>query len=98
MSGVGYTRSFVGVHLGCYCMYFNSSGNIVSTKHYKRKGIHRTPGFLLCFRGFEFWGWISWVLVVVVAVVVEKGSGPVSGVGCTRSFVRVQLSLGFFPC
>ena len=33
----------------------------------------------------------SWVLVVVVVVVVERGSGPVSGFGCTRSFSGVHL-------
>ena len=28
-SGTGSTRSFFGVHLVCFCVYFNSSGNIV---------------------------------------------------------------------
>ena len=42
-SGIGSTRSFFGVHLGCFCVYFNSSGNIVSKKPYQRKVIHRTP-------------------------------------------------------
>ena len=28
-SGIGSTRSFFGVHLSCFCVYFNSSGNIV---------------------------------------------------------------------
>ena len=28
-SGIGSTRSFFGVHLGCFCVYFSSSGNIV---------------------------------------------------------------------
>ena len=36
-------------------------------------------------------GWISWVLLVVVLVVVERGLGPVSGFGCTRSFFGVHL-------
>ncbi len=45
-SGIGSTRSFFVVHLGCFCVYFSSSGNIVYNKHYKRKGVHRTPGFL----------------------------------------------------
>ena len=49
VSGFGCTRTFVGVHLGCFCAYFNSSGNIVSTKHYKRKVIHRTPGLFVMF-------------------------------------------------
>ena len=29
VSGIGTTRSFFGVHLGSYCVYFSSSGNIV---------------------------------------------------------------------
>ena len=29
VSGIGSTRSFFGVHLGCFCVYFSSSGNIV---------------------------------------------------------------------
>ena len=29
VSGIGTTRSFFLVHLGCVCAYFNSSGNIV---------------------------------------------------------------------
>ena len=29
VSGFGCTRSFSGVHLGCVCVYFISSGNIV---------------------------------------------------------------------
>ena len=33
----------------------------------------------------------SWVLLVVVVVVVERGSGPVSGFGYTRSFSGVHL-------
>ena len=28
-SGIGSTRSFFGVHLGCFCVYFSSSNNIV---------------------------------------------------------------------
>ena len=28
-SGIGTTRSFSGVHLGCFCVYFSSLGNIV---------------------------------------------------------------------
>ena len=28
-SGIGSTRSFFGLHLGCFCMYFSSSDNIV---------------------------------------------------------------------
>ena len=33
----------------------------------------------------------SWVLlVVVVVVVVNRGSGPVSGIGSTRSFFEVH--------
>ena len=28
VSGIGTTRSFFGVHLGCVCVYFSSSGNI----------------------------------------------------------------------
>ena len=28
-SGIGSTRSFFGVHLDCFCVYFSSSGNIV---------------------------------------------------------------------
>ena len=40
----------------------------------------------------------SWVLlvvvvVVVVFVVVRRGSGPVSGIGTTRSFFGVHLGL-----
>ena len=38
----------------------------------------------------------SWVLLVVVVVVVKRGSGPVSGIGNTRSFFGVHL--GFFVC
>ena len=29
----------------------------------------------------------SWVLVVVVVIVVERGSGPESGIGSTRTFL-----------
>ena len=29
VSGMGTTRSFFGVHLECFCVYFSSSGNIV---------------------------------------------------------------------
>ena len=29
VSGIGSTRSFFGVHLGSFCVYFSSSGNIV---------------------------------------------------------------------
>ena len=29
VSGIGTTRSFFGVHLGCFGVYFSSSGNIV---------------------------------------------------------------------
>ena len=74
--------------------------------HYKRKGVHRTPGFLYCFGRFEFWGWIPCallfvvvvvVIVVVVVVVFERGSGPVSGFGCTRSFSGVHLGC-FYMC
>ena len=88
-------ETFFGVESGCFCVYFGSSGNIVSTKHYKRKVIHRTPRLFVAFWRVEFWGWIPWVplvvVVVVVVVVVERGSGPVSGFGCTRSFFGVHL-------
>ena len=29
VSGIGTTSIFFGVHLGCFCAYFSSSGNIV---------------------------------------------------------------------
>ena len=29
VSGIGSTRSIFGVQLGCFCVYFSSSGNIV---------------------------------------------------------------------
>ena len=29
VNGIGSTRTFFGVHLGCFCVYFSSSGNIV---------------------------------------------------------------------
>ena len=29
VNGIGSTRNLFGVHLGCFCMYFSSSGNIV---------------------------------------------------------------------
>ena len=29
VSGIGSTTSLFGVHLGCFCLYFSSSGNIV---------------------------------------------------------------------
>ena len=29
VSGIGTTRSFSWVHLGCFCVYFSSLGNIV---------------------------------------------------------------------
>ena len=29
VSGIGSTRSIFGVHLGCFCVYFSSSGNII---------------------------------------------------------------------
>ena len=28
-SGIWSTRSFFGVHLDCFCVYFNNSGNLV---------------------------------------------------------------------
>ena len=49
VSGFGCTRTIFGVHLGCFCMYFSSSGNIVLNKHYKRKVIHRTPRLFVVF-------------------------------------------------
>ena len=35
--------------------------------------------------------WVLVVVVVVVVVVVKRGSGPVSGIGSTRSFFGVHL-------
>ena len=49
VSGIGCTRTLVGVRLGCFCVYFSSSGNIVSNKHYKRKVIHRAPRLFVVF-------------------------------------------------
>ena len=34
---------------------------------------------------------MPWVLLVVVVVVVERRSGPVSGFGCTRTLFGVHL-------
>ena len=48
-NGIGSTRSFFGVHLGCFCVCFNSSGNIALKQHYKRKGVHRTPRLFVVF-------------------------------------------------
>ena len=49
VSGFGCTRSLFGMHLCCFCVYFNSSGNIVSKTLYKRKVIHRTPRLFVVF-------------------------------------------------
>ena len=37
--------------------------------------------------------WVLLVVVVVVFVVVKRESGPVSGLGCTRSFSGVHLCM-----
>ena len=93
VSGFGCTRTLFGVHLDCFCMRFNRSSNIVSKQHYKRKVIHRTPLFVVFCRvlilGVD--SWVLLVVVVVVVVVLERGWGPVSGFGCTRSFFGVHL-------
>ena len=49
VSGFGCTRIIFGVHLGSFCVYFSSSGNVVSKKHYTRKFIHRTPRLFVVF-------------------------------------------------
>ena len=48
-SGIGSTISFFGVHLGCVCVYFSSSENIVYKKHYKRKGVQWMPRLFIVF-------------------------------------------------
>ena len=49
VGGFGCTRTLFGVHLGCFCLYLNISGNNVTKTNYKRKVIHRTPRLFVMF-------------------------------------------------
>ena len=56
VSGIGSTRSFFGVHLGCFCVYFSSSSNIVYKHIMNVRESTGRQAFFIVFEGLNSGG------------------------------------------